>query len=196
MSFSEKAVSQQVRELIAYWVDDATQRQAGLDAMTKLQAELDALRVVLESRTKQFEAAVADLVQQRDALRAEIARLKERMNKAMQTEVVCELHDGGTVEGCAGCFGSIRERLAQVEKERDNWHALVTDHCEEDTQIRQLVRPILGAAKMDGDSYGVPSLADLVEALIQRLAQVEGAISLDRVGAITMLIRDRSTYGE
>jgi phosphoenolpyruvate-protein kinase (PTS system EI component) len=48
--------------------------------------------------------------------------------------------------------------------------ALIKDHCETDTNIRELARPILGNFKVDGDSYGVPGLEDIVEELIKQLA--------------------------
>ena len=47
----------------------------------------------------------------------------------------------------------------------ENLRRLLVEHCEEDTEIRNVLRPILGAQKTDGDSYGVPSVLDLVKAM-------------------------------
>src|SRR5438128_11999956 len=57
-----------------------------------------------------------------------------------------------------------RDRLAaQLKLATEDW-------AEDDTKIRDLCRPILGNAAVDGDSYGVPPMVELVELLIARLA--------------------------
>ena len=42
------------------------------------------------------------------------------------------------------------------------------DTCDDDTRIRKLARPVLGDW-IDGDSYCVPSIVDIVEKLIERI---------------------------
>lgn len=55
-----------------------------------------------------------------------------------------------------------------VRTERDGYRQIVKYHCEEDTAIRKLCSPILGEHKTYGDSYGVPTLLDLVELLLKK----------------------------
>src|SRR2546430_8430937 len=65
------------------------------------------------------------------------------------------------------------EHAAIVTAERDRLAAQLKlaseDWAEDDTAIRDLCRPILGDAAVDGDSYGVPSVVELVEKLVGEL---------------------------
>ncbi len=45
---------------------------------------------------------------------------------------------------------------------------VIQDDCEDEERVKNLVRPILGELKTDGDSYGAPSMSDIVESLLQR----------------------------
>jgi regulator of replication initiation timing len=66
------------------------------------------------------------------------------------------------------------EQLAVVRGEREALRQQLRlaneDWAEDDTKIRELCRPILGDAAVDGDSYSVPSVVDLVEQLIAERA--------------------------
>jgi len=53
-----------------------------------------------------------------------------------------------------------------IEKATETLRAVIRDDCETDTNVRNLARPILGDFAVDGDSYGVPGLEDIVEQLI------------------------------
>src|ERR1043166_1964598 len=94
-------------------------------------------------------------------------------------------------EACESFASDLRaenERLSQQLKRR------CEDWAEDDTAIRNLCRPILGDAAVDGDSYRVPSIVDLVERLakdraalaakVEQLRSVLGEISLFRLRAL------------
>src|SRR3990167_1654288 len=76
-------------------------------------------------------------------------------------------HDGTNL-----CLDALKSALAAARHERDNWHQLVKDHCDEDTYIRNTTRPILGEKDTDGDSYGVPMLSDIVDCLVATIANL------------------------
>ena len=59
-----------------------------------------------------------------------------------------------------------------------SWRLLVKDACDEDADIRQLCEGILKEHDICGDSYGVPTLYDIVEKLIEKIKKYEqGKIS-------------------
>ena len=41
--------------------------------------------------------------------------------------------------------------------------------CEDDTEIRAMCKAVLPSEMVDGDTYGVPSVVDLVEMLINHI---------------------------
>ncbi len=45
--------------------------------------------------------------------------------------------------------------------------------AERDTAIRELARPFLSAKEIDGDSFGVPTMVDVVESLCKKLREAE-----------------------
>src|SRR2546429_5710871 len=68
-----------------------------------------------------------------------------------------------TCEAHATAMTAERDRLAaQLKLANEDW-------AEDDTAIRDLCRPILGDAAVEGDSYGVPSVVELVEKLVGEL---------------------------
>lgn len=56
-------------------------------------------------------------------LQERVEKLEQLAQAAMRTEDVCVLHEGGTVEGCAGCFGSVREKAEALQAQLDHAHA-------------------------------------------------------------------------
>ena len=46
--------------------------------------------------------------------------------------------------------------------------ACLAEECEADTDARKAARQVLSEIEVDGDSYGVPSVADIVENLVKR----------------------------
>lgn len=97
-----------------------------------------------------------------------------------QTKCQCSIGDGmiGPVIEFCKWHRSVNRLERQVKKlqadldalreERDALDKLNRDECERDTAIRDLVRPILGEAETDGDSYGVPTPVTIVESLCKR----------------------------
>jgi len=43
------------------------------------------------------------------------------------------------------------------------------DWADTDVEVRKLAEPILGKEYIEGDSYGVPAIKDIVEQLVQRI---------------------------
>src|SRR2546429_7285293 len=83
----------------------------------------------------------------------------EKMKHSFATVAIikeaCEEH--------AKAVADERDRLAaQLKLANEDW-------AEDDTAIRELCRPILGDAAVEGDSYGVPSVVGLVEKLVGEL---------------------------
>lgn len=71
-----------------------------------------------------------------------------------------------------GTHPSLEDMVAAkpVEDLRKHYVMMLRDTCDDDTQIRELARPILGDKGVDGDSYCVPPITDIVEELTRRLA--------------------------
>lgn len=65
---------------------------------------------------------------------------------------------------------TLREQLAQRSRKQliESLAADLEDWAHTDTEVRNLVRPILGEKETDGDSFGVPDVADLVEQLVAK----------------------------
>lgn len=61
------------------------------------------------------------------------------------------------------------KRLRFVNCNGAKMRKVISDSCEDDTAIRNLVRPILGEKETDGDSYGVPDIVTLVELVVKRI---------------------------
>lgn len=62
-----------------------------------------------------------------------------------------------------------RMLLAEVTRLRTIYETEVSDHCDEDTAIRDIARAVLGDAAVDGDSVHRPGMVDVVEAVVDRL---------------------------
>jgi hypothetical protein len=54
-------------------------------------------------------------------------------------------------------------------KDSEKLQILLKDTCDEDTEIRDLCKQVFPADVVDGDSYAVPSIVDLVEMLVKKL---------------------------
>lgn len=57
--------------------------------------------------------------------------------------------------------------IAELETNLANVKQLLAESCEDDTAIRKLAEPY---TDVEGDSYGVPTIVDVVEALVDKLA--------------------------
>ena len=52
---------------------------------------------------------------------------------------------------------------------KDLYDFAVADWCDDDTLIRKLCEPIIGLEYIEGDSYGVPGMIEVVEKTIEKL---------------------------
>ena len=57
----------------------------------------------------------------------------------------------------------------RAEHAQETLRQFLRDWDEDDTAIRDLCRPVLGDFSVDGDSYGVPPLVEIVKATIEKL---------------------------
>lgn len=99
-------------------------------------------------------------------------------------------NSGGRENGCPGVTcPACQEKEAEIRI----LDKLNKDECERDTEIRNLVRPILGEQKTDGDTYGVPGTVDIVESLVSEIARL---LALVAVGREMYRILNRHDLGE
>ncbi len=59
----------------------------------------------------------------------------------------------------------------RAEHAQEMLRQFLRDWDEDDTAIRDLCRPVLGGAAVDGDSYGVPPLVEVVRMTIEKLRE-------------------------
>lgn len=77
---------------------------------------------------------------------------------------------------CPACFERQQKSdevstrlLAEVDRLQTRYETALHDHCDEDTAIRDIARPVLGDAAVDGDSVHRPGMVDVVQAVVDRL---------------------------
>jgi hypothetical protein len=64
---------------------------------------------------------------------------------------------------------TIAELFRQVKHATELLHTTVADQCADDTAIRDIAKSVLPAADVDGDSYSVPGIVDVVRMAVERL---------------------------
>jgi hypothetical protein len=73
-----------------------------------------------------------------------------------------------------------RKTITTLTAERDAALARVTQACEDwaedDTAIRNALRPLLGGACVDGNNDGVPSFVDLVNMVVARIESLRECV--------------------
>jgi hypothetical protein len=105
-----------------------------------------------------------------------------------------------TLQVCPSCGAGLGQVAAvSPDAEIERLRALVKDDAETDIAVRNIARPVLGDAAVDGDSYGVPTLEDIVERLRASLASHESALIAEqelaeqqqaRIAELEALLRD------
>jgi hypothetical protein len=66
-------------------------------------------------------------------------------------------------------------RLAECERERDTLRAVIANDCENEQWARAEAAKVLGAWA-EGDSHGVPSVADLAERMAEEITRLRAAL--------------------
>lgn len=56
-----------------------------------------------------------------------------------------------------------------IEELRKLYILLLEDSVDDDTKIRQLAAEVLTDFEINGDSYGVPTIVDIVELLVKKI---------------------------
>ena len=74
--------------------------------------------------------------------------------------------------------------IARHRSEREKTlEACLAEECEADTDARKAARQVLSEIEVDGDSYGVPPVADIIENLVKREKRlVEALREIDCLG--------------
>ena len=67
-------------------------------------------------------------------------------------------------------------KLAKAEEESETRLAIIKDHCEDGSKIKELARPLLGDFAVEGDSYGVPASVDICEELTKQLYKLRSDV--------------------
>ena len=68
------------------------------------------------------------------------------------------------------------EKTKQITALEHNVKLLISDSCDDDAAIRDLVRPFLGDKATDGDSYDTPDNVTLVEDIVHNVAVRDRAL--------------------
>ena len=82
-------------------------------------------------------------------------------------------------------------RVPELEKQLENLKSVVKNDCETEEEVKRLARPFLKPIQIDGDTYGIPNEADIVEALIKQLAEANAELEQIEAMDIHNIIADR-----
>lgn len=66
-------------------------------------------------------------------------------------------------------FERVKARVRDLEAENTTLKAVIADDCETEAEARKIAASVLGDDKANGDSHGVPNVADLMEMVVERL---------------------------
>lgn len=72
--------------------------------------------------------------------------------------------------------GQLSDLVSQLNSARREIHLLMQlniDACETDTYIRKVAGQVLTDFKINGDSFGVPTLEDIVDQLVNKIKSYE-----------------------
>lgn len=146
-----------------------------VDAGSKLDRNVDKLRTALSAPCSPSEPDATD----------------EEISRTIAREFLDNLHDGpfkpGQLEDrlTRQISTAIRRRSASRDREMEEWKhkyhnafALIKDDCETDSNLRDLLRPILGKEGADHNGYSVVPLEDAVGELISHLTTAEASDEL------------------
>lgn len=64
--------------------------------------------------------------------------------------------------------------IAQERAEADKWRKVVENDCETEAEFRKLAMEVLPDVDVNGDGYGVPTIADIGEMLVTRIVKHKG----------------------
>lgn len=78
-----------------------------------------------------------------------------------------------TMDTAADVLESQSARIAELERENETLRKVVRSHCEDIEAVREHAKRVLPAAKVDGDSYSVPSIVDLMEWVVGELEKLK-----------------------
>lgn len=84
--------------------------------------------------------------------------------------------EGGSTP-CGGSALDAQIRSLPIASLRRNYAQALTDWADTDTAVRLAARRVLTEFEVEGDSYGVPMIEDIVEALVARIEAQNGKVS-------------------
>lgn len=66
----------------------------------------------------------------------------------------------------------VSEQAAEIERLK----VLLSDECEKDTELRAIASRVLSDLEANGDSYGVPTIVDVAESLVQEVERLRAEV--------------------
>lgn len=150
---------------------DAEAERASLQAQVEqLKRERDRTRAGFEWLDQRQE--IAELFKEKEHWKAEVSEATADLAAARRglAEAAEEVSEEKAVALAMTIQrDQLRADVLRLEKERTQ---LIEDECETDKAVRNLARPILGDAFVDGQGYVTP-LEEIVSALLKRLGQIK-----------------------
>ena len=67
----------------------------------------------------------------------------------------------------------LKSRISKLEAENATLRACIKNDCKNEELIKKLVKPYLTPFEINGDSYGVPGVVEILETLCQKLAEAK-----------------------
>jgi len=117
---------------------------------------------------------------------AQAKREQERLTMKAPKKVYTTLDRGKRIEQTRGAI--ITEKDKRVAELETMLRHSTEDSCADDTAIRELARGILPDIDIDGDSYGVPPIVDVVEGIVKKIKDMERVID-EQVELIDRLLQ-------
>jgi hypothetical protein len=76
---------------------------------------------------------------------------------------------GSNMARVCGVNRLLKYEIGKLISERNNLKAIIKDDCDTDSRAREIALKVLPMKSVHGDSYGVPTLMDIVEQLVLRI---------------------------
>lgn len=72
------------------------------------------------------------------------------------------------------CVPEQQAILALIEQETAKLHAIIKDDCDTEDDCRESAKKVLTEYEVEGDSYGVPAISDIVDKLVAKVQEQRG----------------------
>jgi hypothetical protein len=141
-----------------------------MDAMDDLRDTIDTLTAERDALAAQLETAKRE----RDSFQ----RVGKHYESVLFKAANMLNPDGSGRTGALVVLSDLPKLVSERDALQERLKRSCEDCAEDDTAIRNALRPILGADIVDGNTHGVPGIVDLVDALAARVRELEQHIAL------------------